>query len=66
MKPNREIPSRADSPQPIPESVQHKDESDQLAITRRSLAESDAGLVRPVEEMLAEMRRILDEPKSTP
>jgi putative addiction module CopG family antidote len=32
---------------------------DDLAATRRSLAEADAGLGRPASEMLAEMKQIL-------
>src|SRR5262245_31815195 len=34
-----------------------------LEKTRQALAEADAGLGRPVEELLTEMRRMLDESK---
>lgn len=40
--------------------VERAEKAEQLEITRRSLAEADAGLGRPAAEMLAEMRRLLD------
>ena len=44
--------------------VDRVERADQLEITRRSIAEMDAGLDRPVEEMLAEMRQILEQKRS--
>ena len=35
--------------------------AEELELTRRSVAEMEAGQGRPAEEMLAEMRQILDE-----
>jgi prevent-host-death family protein len=37
---------------------------EQMTITRRAVAEMEAGLGRPAEEMLAEMRRILAEKRA--
>jgi PHD/YefM family antitoxin component YafN of YafNO toxin-antitoxin module len=37
--------------------------AEELEITRRAIAEADAGLGRPVTEMLAEMKQILGEKK---
>ena len=40
------------------------EKAEQLEITRRSLAQADAGLGRPAVEMLAEMRRVLNETRN--
>lgn len=48
----------AKSYQKLLELAEHAEE---LALTRRSVAEMEAGQGRPAEEMLAEMRQILDE-----
>jgi len=39
--------------------IELADRAEQLEIAKRSVAEMNAGLGRPAEEMLAEMRRIL-------
>ena len=40
------------------------EQGEQMAITRRDVAEMRAGLGRPAEEMLAEMQRILAEKRA--
>jgi hypothetical protein len=45
----------------LQELVALAERAEDLEITRRSLAEKQAGLVRPASEMLAEMQRVLDE-----
>lgn len=40
--------------------------AEELELTRRSVAEMEAGQGRPAEEMLAEMRQILDEKTRQP
>jgi hypothetical protein len=41
--------------------VERAQKSEELEITRRALAEADAGLGGPAGEMLAAMKQILDE-----
>jgi prevent-host-death family protein len=41
--------------------VEIAEKAEQLEITRQAIAEADAGIGRPATEMLAEMKRILDE-----
>jgi prevent-host-death family protein len=40
------------------------EKAEELEITRRAVAEADAGQGRPAAEMLAEMRQILDEKRA--
>ena len=44
--------------------LERAEQAEELEMTRRSLAEMKAGQGRPAEEMLAEMRQILDEQAS--
>lgn len=44
--------------------IELAERAEQLEITKQSVAEMKAGLGRPAEEMLTEMRQILDEKRS--